>query len=294
MPKTVPNPDILVCPKIPVTRSHSSLSEFIVFVRIIEAEELASPYQTEIKYPTCAYDWTHLELTSQPLERFVALHGIVPNCIKFIFRYQELSRDLVTKNLYFDRRWLQIVQVGNSFFSDPDVCQFVRQGKHLSPLEISTIDEYERSVFVGKDKTTKLLRIEFTVAVVIHHSVEHNQDAKSFNALPQNHKRIGPGASLARPARLKSKPTSHGLCDLLGVGMKIEATYKSFGIRSFFYQVVAKPTLPLLHSVDCIEQIWAWLTHWSIVDRSKVGHRQAFFRRFRQEEITIWRMGDMS
>ncbi|GIW00267.1 MAG: hypothetical protein KatS3mg058_1670 [Roseiflexus sp.] len=103
---------------------------------------------------------------------------IIPDLSKPGRRDQKLRSNLITNDFGGIMRRLHLAQIEHSTASKPDMREFVRQSKHLSCFAISSVDKHKRGIFINKNKTAKLSRIERTMRVIPNHTVRNDNNAR--------------------------------------------------------------------------------------------------------------------
>ena len=119
-------------------------------------------------------------------------------------RHQQFGCDPVAPALNLcsgiDAAWL-----GDRSLTQPDMGQFMGQGKHLGRLGIRAVDEHQRRQVIRHGKAAKLIRIELPVVVVQHHAAAHDEYAQRIRLLDEPAQRIGPGRILPALLDVKSE-----------------------------------------------------------------------------------------
>ena len=147
-----------------------------------------------------ANDGTHLELSGDRLERLISASCSRPESLQFHRRNEQLRRNAIAKPLDVIVGRLQIRKIKYAITSQPHMCQFVRERKHLRRFKVSSVDENQRSERITENKSAKLIRVEFSLVAVPNNAVDDNNDSDRFRGATQGEQRRRPCCMFARPA----------------------------------------------------------------------------------------------
>src|SRR5437867_9086632 len=152
--------------------------------------------------------------------------------------------------------------------------QFVRESKHLRRLEISPVDENQRSERITQHKSTKLVRIEFPLVGVPNNAVDDDDYSDRFRSSTQSEKRRRPRGMLARPSIGHSDCFANPPRSIFLTRIQRDRFNEWQSFRALFDEILVHPILPPLHRVDCLKKIRTGATHTTVPNRSEIRNRK--------------------
>src|SRR5258706_14899953 len=93
--------------------------------------------------------------------------------------------------------------------SCPYMSQFMDDGKHLSGLIISIINEHERSHSVNQDESPTFFNRNFSMAVVFNHSIKYCNNSLILNMQDKMILSFSPRIELTCPVFRSTKGSSY-------------------------------------------------------------------------------------
>ena len=185
----------------------------------------------------------------------------------------------------------QLVESGQTGFTDKQVCQFVSQGEGLGGDVVGTVDENKGGVLVHKGESEKLFRIEFATVAVADDAVEDDEDAGLVDPVAEEIKRLAPTPLVFGPTCVEAEGVAHGRGDCGVVVAVAVGADEGEGVFFVFDEVVAHPGLAALHLIDGVEQIGAWAP-WRVAGaRAEIVDREAVVGGLFQVEVAEGSVG---
>ena len=175
--------------------------------------------------------------------------------------------------------------VRQSRVSKPQVREFMGQGEHLRRFRVRAVDEDQGGEGIGKGEAAKLAGIERAVVVAAHNPADHYEHTGLVGLPDEQPQSIDPRRALPVGSEVESERFAHlgrhGLRIHLDPGAADEIEFRLLPDAN----EVSVPALPLLASVDRIQQVRARSRHLLPGERAEVRNGNRLFRRLREEQV---------
>src|SRR5690625_1757853 len=153
--------------------------------------------------------------------------------------------------------------------------QFMGNGKYLSRLAVSRIDKQKRCVFITQHKTATLFNCNWTMRIIIYHTVKYDINSSFFNFFSQMIRCFLPVGMFRSPINFESKLISDTLSYFSNLVLRCEFSNKVKTLFSLLNQIVSNPILTFLQIQNRITQIYSNLIYFT-TNRSEKGNWQYF------------------